>query len=289
MKHHHWAITLTVFAMLQVSSKELQQSMSRDEQIQHQVNMILEWSHSKTKEELNQIKDTIQFLNPRPDDNDIIIEAKKKAKQQLFPAEKSYWQQYAPQFMQNAVTSTKNYAASWIPQSIKDRVNTWSTKKKLAVAGAALTSLLAIYNKDQIIKWMSDTLNEQPKSSLLSYKEKKALGLPTTMSIKRSRAEQDPEYIKRLLDIAHDQNTRRLEAEQPLPNRKDEASAQKIAKEILREYYEEEKFGRSPDFLSSLLNRVIYKKDTPIMNRARAIALQIIDPKRWEDEYYVFN
>jgi len=109
-------------------TKQASKPMSRDEQIRHQVNMILEWANSKTKEELNQIKDTVQFLNPRPDDNEIMIEAKKIAKEKLFPTEKkSYWQRYAPLFMQNAITSTKNYIYYLTPQFIKDRLYPSST------------------------------------------------------------------------------------------------------------------------------------------------------------------
>jgi hypothetical protein len=108
-------------------TKQALQPMSQEEQIKHHVNMILEWAKSKTKEELNQIKDSIQFLNPRPNDSDIMIEAKKIAKAQLFPAEKSYWEQYAPQFMQNAVTSTKNYIYYLTPQFIKNRLYPTST------------------------------------------------------------------------------------------------------------------------------------------------------------------
>lgn len=235
-------------------------------------------------------------IKPLDAENQIQQEVKPETNKPI----KGYWGSYAPQFMQNAATSTKDYVASWIPQSVKDRVNTWSTKKKLTVAGAVLSSLLGIYNKDQIIKWMTDTLNEQPKSKLLSYKEKKALGLPTTMSIQRSKAEQDPEYIKKLQRIANDIKTDRLKAEQPLSNKRDEAAAQKLAKEILQEYYDtkEDWFGDSKEnwfghdegyFVASLLNRTIYEEDTPIMNRARAIALQTINPQRWEDEYNVFH
>src|ERR1700733_12146980 len=76
----------------------------------------------------------------------------------------SYW---LPQTLQDlgaaasqkaisAYQSTRDYAASWVPQSIKDRVNTWSAKKKMAVAAAVLGSLAAIYNRDYIIKWVND-------------------------------------------------------------------------------------------------------------------------------------
>lgn len=159
MKNHFITLALVICAILQINGKQIQSTkqpsaptkqttttdkfakwkklwaqtkqalkpMSRDEQIQHQVNMILEWSRSKTKEELNQIKDSIQFLNPRLDDSDIMIEAKKIAKEQLFPTQKSYWQQYAPQFMQNAIRSTKNYIFYLTPQFITDRLYPTST------------------------------------------------------------------------------------------------------------------------------------------------------------------
>jgi hypothetical protein len=55
----------------------------------------------------------------------------------------------------------KSYAASWIPQSVKDTVNSWSTKKKLAVAGAIIGALAALYNKDQIMDWVNGILEQQ--------------------------------------------------------------------------------------------------------------------------------
>ncbi len=54
---------------------------------------------------------------------------------------KSYWQQ------------GKEYAASWVPQSVKDTVNGWSARKKIGVATAIIGSLLLIgYNKDNLIQ-----------------------------------------------------------------------------------------------------------------------------------------
>jgi hypothetical protein len=75
--------------------------------------------------------------------------------------EQSYWQMYAPQRAQDAATATYDYAASWIPQSVKDRVNSWSTRKKIAVASAIIGSLAAIYNRDQIIEWISPDLHKE--------------------------------------------------------------------------------------------------------------------------------
>ena len=67
--------------------------------------------------------------------------------------------------------STRDYAASWVPQSIKDRVNTWSNKKKMAVAAATLGALLAIYNRDVLMQWISDILNPE-KAKLRAAKNK---------------------------------------------------------------------------------------------------------------------
>lgn len=210
MKFHNFAIVLTICTALQMNSKQLQSDtkesnlsitnpinapgkfekwkniwiknkqaltksataqMSKDEQIQHQVNMILEWAKTKKEldgeKELEKIKDTVHLLNPRPGDNDIIIEAKKRAKEQLFPTSKSYWKQYAPQVLQNATESTKNYIASWIPQFIKNRIYPTST----------ITQTRQILGKTQtIIIKNPEKLTAQELQNLLGIKNQ----LPTT-------------------------------------------------------------------------------------------------------------
>ena len=65
-------------------------------------------------------------------------------------------------------------------------------------------------------------------------------------------------------------------------------SAQKIAKKIVKKYNNENENGKGY-FLTSLLNRAIYGENTPIMNRARAIALQAINPQKWEAGDYIYN
>src|SRR6266852_6502452 len=118
MKYINFLFTLVLCATIHINSKGLGSSnkpianMSTDEQIQYQVNMTLEWA--KTEKEMNgeeslkKKKDTVQFLNPRPGDNEIQLEAKKRAKEQLFPSKPSYWKRYAPQFMQNTVNYLRN-------------------------------------------------------------------------------------------------------------------------------------------------------------------------------------
>src|SRR5579862_57862 len=180
MKNHIIATTLAIFTMFQINGKQVQSvkqpniptkqiaaankaakwkklwaqtkeafnPMSRDEQIQYQVNIILEWAGTKTKEELNQIKDTASLLNPRPEDSDIIFEAKKRAKEKLFP--KSYWEQYAPQFMQNAVVSTKNYIYYLTPQFIKDRLYPTSSTITVIKQREGNTQTIMIKNPEQM-------------------------------------------------------------------------------------------------------------------------------------------
>ena len=91
----------------------------------------------------------------------------------------SYWQQYAPTRAQNlatvaankasnAYTTSRDYAATWVPQSVKDRVNTWSTKKKMAVAAAILGTLAAIYNRDVLMQWAQNIID--PKQTTGSEK-----------------------------------------------------------------------------------------------------------------------
>ena len=76
---------------------------------------------------------------------------------------KSYWQTYAPIWIQNKTTATADYLASWIPQSVIDTVNSWSTRKKVAVASAIIASLAAIYNKDYILALVNNAIDAEPE------------------------------------------------------------------------------------------------------------------------------
>src|SRR5438445_4290978 len=64
------------------------------------------------------------------------------------PMNQSYWQQYAPQRMQDLTGYVSKQATS-----AYDVVSKWSTKKKLMVAGSIITALAAIYNRDQYMQW----------------------------------------------------------------------------------------------------------------------------------------
>jgi hypothetical protein len=147
-------------------------------EINNEVQKILEWAATEKEideDAFNNKKNTSPILNPTEKDTPITLEAKKRAKDILFPESsteviiepeeptKSYWQSYAPQFMQDATTATSNYVASWIPQSIKDRINSWSTRKKVAVASAIIVSLAAIYNRDTIISMINTALDPEKK------------------------------------------------------------------------------------------------------------------------------
>ena len=69
------------------------------------------------------------------------------------PQSQSYYQQYAPQFMQDTTGYISKQA-----RSAYDTVNSWSTQKKVAVASAIITALAAVYNRDQIMQWVADLL-----------------------------------------------------------------------------------------------------------------------------------
>ena len=135
--------------------------------------LIKEEKENLTEEQFSNTKDTNPLFNSTDNDIDITREAKKRVKNQLFPEEtevneptKSYWQMYAPQFVQDATSATSGYIASWIPQSIRERVNSWSTRKKVIIASAALASLAAIYNRDQIIAMINQaTMMEEPTAT----------------------------------------------------------------------------------------------------------------------------
>lgn len=76
------------------------------------------------------------------------------------PVNRSYWQQYAPQRVQD----TTNYISQQAT-NLYNTVNSWSTRKKIAVAGSIITALAAIYNREQIMQWVSNTLNSAETNS----------------------------------------------------------------------------------------------------------------------------
>jgi hypothetical protein len=77
------------------------------------------------------------------------------------PKSQSYWQQYAPEFMQRGTRYVSQQATS-----AYDTVSKWSTKKKLIVAGSIITALAAIYNREQIMQWVSDILSSSQPDPL---------------------------------------------------------------------------------------------------------------------------
>jgi len=91
----------------------------------------------------------------------------------------SFLQTWTPQFMQDAATSTYNYAASWIPQSVKDIVNTWSTRKKVFIASAIIGSLVAAgYHKDKIMALLFDNTTDNNRISSRAPEEATFTGTP---------------------------------------------------------------------------------------------------------------
>lgn len=97
--------------------------------------------------------------------------------------EQSYWRQYAPQILQDA----GDYAASWVPQSVKDRINSWSTRKKLAIAGAILASLAAVYNRDIILAFVNDTIEKQRQEIFESNVEFGITGIKQHLALTEQR------------------------------------------------------------------------------------------------------
>jgi hypothetical protein len=65
------------------------------------------------------------------------------------PVSQSYWQQYAPQFMQDT--------RSAIAKKYEDSIGKWSTKNKLILLGAILTTLgVGAYYRNEIMQMISD-------------------------------------------------------------------------------------------------------------------------------------
>jgi hypothetical protein len=66
------------------------------------------------------------------------------------PQSKSYWQQYAPEFMQKGTRYVSEQATN-----MYNTVSNWSTRKQIAVLGAILTVLVGVYYRDQIMQFIS--------------------------------------------------------------------------------------------------------------------------------------
>ena len=81
------------------------------------------------------------------------------------PQSLSSWQQYAPEFMQRGTRYVSEKATN-----IYNTVNSWSTRTKIIVAGAIIGSLAAIYNRDQIMQWVSNTLSQENNNIPISSK-----------------------------------------------------------------------------------------------------------------------
>jgi hypothetical protein len=62
------------------------------------------------------------------------------------------------------LAQAQNYATTFIPQSIKDSVNAWSTQKKITIFSAIVSALaLAGYNKEALISNVNTTYNSITK------------------------------------------------------------------------------------------------------------------------------
>ena len=97
---------------------------------------------------------TIQAFEGPQTNKDSGLETQQKSND----PEKSYWQSYAPQFMQNVTSSSSAYMASWIPEPIQAWVNSLSAGQKIAIASTALTGLLSFLSRDQIMQLVKDFL-----------------------------------------------------------------------------------------------------------------------------------
>jgi hypothetical protein len=83
------------------------------------------------------------------------------------PENKTYWQQYAPEFMQRGTRYVSEKATN-----VYNTVNSWSTRKKIAVASAIITALAVVYNREQIMQWVSGLLEQEaPKAQLGGNKQ----------------------------------------------------------------------------------------------------------------------
>lgn len=238
MKVHH---AFLVIALITSAQSHTGQNLKDEAAIQKQVDMILEWA--KTEKEINDDAafekklESSPLINPTKKDTAIIREAKKRAKAQLIQLKlktdtptDSYWQMYAPQFMQDTASATSDYIASWIPNRIKNAVNKMSTKTKIALATTAIASLAALYHRDALIKMLFS--NQTPQSPFLTEEEKKELGIFPTKTVERKEIN-DPKRLEQLQKTSKPYVSILKKLNQPLANPIEEKKAQEIANKIV--------------------------------------------------------
>lgn len=125
-------LTICVILLLSLDVMGQEKNDETQKKIKHQVEMILEWAKTKEEKYNEKVDQESKLLNPQDNDTSIVIAAKKIAKEKLFPQiqekrtepKQSYWYIYTRRL--------RDYAASWVPQSVKDRINSWQWQNKTA-------------------------------------------------------------------------------------------------------------------------------------------------------------
>jgi hypothetical protein len=82
------------------------------------------------------------------------------------------------QWFRDKANATYDYAASWIPISIRDKVKSWNTKYKIAVASAIIASLAAIYNKDAIMAMFNNAIENTTEDTYTALSTPAITGTP---------------------------------------------------------------------------------------------------------------
>jgi len=161
--------------------------------------LIKKEKENLTEEKFNTTKDTNPLFNPTDKDIDITREAKKRVKNQLFPEQtevneptQSYWQRYAPEFMQNAATATSTYLASW---------NKLNTRTKLATIGTIIGLAAIGYNRDKIADLATMFTTNYGTTPLLEYDPNNENAVKATQSLAKSIMERTPTSSKGIKDL----------------------------------------------------------------------------------------
>lgn len=109
------------------------------------------------------------------------------------PEDQTYWQQYAPQFMQNI--------GSYLSEKYENTIGKWSTQKKMLVASAVLASLVGVYYRDQIMKMIVDVRAEKGMTTGMGGEVSSVEKTPNLNALKEQYAEVAKEYVQS--DAAH--------------------------------------------------------------------------------------
>ena len=106
----------------------------------------------------------------------------------------TYWHQYAPQFMQDAST--------YVSKKYEDTIGKWTTRKKMLVASAVLTTLVGVYYRNEIMAMIAkDMLKKEYKDVAKDYLENDAAYYAAKAELRKNWTPALDQKVERLVQV----------------------------------------------------------------------------------------